>query len=153
MTSQRFAVLGRRATILFITAWAVRSLIVSGDAVLNEHFGSALRTPPWVVQATAGDGFEQGLVRIRASLPANESVAVVWPNAPDYYYAYFWSTFWLFPRKVNVYTSLDPAQLSGANAVVLVGPPDQPAPDIVGFHPAAAYSFSDHLVSTYERDG
>jgi hypothetical protein len=152
LTSPRFATFARRATILFVTAWAVRSLIVSGDAVLNEHFGSALRTSPWVAQAAAGDGFEQSLVQIRATLPAGDSVAVVWPNAPDYYYAYFWSTFWLYPRKVSVYTSLDPTQLTGVNAVVLVGAPDQPAPDLAGFRPGVAYTFPDHVVTTYQRN-
>ncbi len=153
MTPARRATFLRRVTIVFVTAWAVRSLIVSGDAVLHEHMGSVLTTSPWVVQASAGDGFEQSLVRIRTSIPSSDSVDVVWSNPHDYYYAYFWSTFWLFPRKVTVLGDFEPAQLARADVLVHVRLPNMPSADVNGFTVVDVYTFPDYVVTTYRRDG
>jgi hypothetical protein len=139
-------------TIVFVTAWAVRSLIVSGNQALDEYLRSALMTPPWVTQARHGGGFEQGLVRLRADLPAGDRVTVVWINAPDYWYAYFWSTFWLFPRPVTVVDiadgSLDPA----AGLVVDIRRPSEPPPNFPGFVAIATYTYPDYIVRTFRRD-
>ena len=153
MTSRRSATLLRLVTIAFVTAWAVRSLIVSGDQVLNEHFRSVLTTPPWVAQAKAGNGFEQSLVRIRADLPAGDRVIVVWTNPPDYYYAFFWSTFWLFPRRVSVVTGVNLSQGPEADALVDVRASSEPPPNFTGFKLVQDYTYSDYVVTTYRRDG
>ena len=139
--------------IVFVTVWAVRSLIISGDAVLNEHLRSALATSPWVTQANSGDGFEQSLVRIQGSIPTSDRVIIVWFNAPDYSYAFFWATFWLFPRKVAVVSSLDPGRQGQADAVVSVRTPSEPQPVFSEFHPVTVYTFPDYVVTTYERNG
>lgn len=153
MTSSRRTTFLRRVTIVFVTAWAVRSLIVSGDAVLNEHFRSALFNSPWTTQATSGDGFDKSLIQVRDALPSGDSVVVLWINAPDYYYAYFWSTFWLFPRKVTVVDKVDPSALHGADAVVFVLPPNSLQPDVAGFARSTVYSYPDYVVATYLRNG
>lgn len=138
---------------MFITAWAVRSLVVTGDAALNEHLRSTLLSSPWVTQARSGDGFEQSLIQIRQTLPGHDSVLVVWSNPPDYYYAYFWSTFWLFPRKVTVATSVDASQVNAADAIVVVRRPSEQSPDIGDLRLVATYSYPDYVVMAYERDG
>jgi hypothetical protein len=153
VTPPRGASALRRVTIVFITAWAVRSLIVSGDAVLHEHLRSTLVTSPWVTQASAGDGFEQSLVRIRTSIPNSDRVDVIWTNPPDYYYAFFWSTFWLFPRKVTVLGDFEPAQLAQADVLVYVRLPSVPSADVNGFTVLDVYTFPDYIVTTYRRDG
>jgi hypothetical protein len=152
VTPPRLATFLRALTVVFVTAWAVRSLIVSGDQVLNEHFKPVLMTPPWVTQAISGDGFEQSMVRLRGDLPAGDRVNVVWINVPDYYYAYFWSTFWLFPRAVTVVdspnTSLDPA----ARALVHVRRSSEPPPYFPGFVVVTTYTFPDYIVTRFRRD-
>ncbi len=153
MTSPRRATFLRRVAIVFVTAWAVRSLIVSGDAVLNEHFRSALVTPPWATQAVSGDGFEQSLIHIRDSLPSGDRVVVVWNNPPDYWYAYFWSTFWLFPRKVTIATTFNPPSLQDADALMVVRRPLEAPPDFGGFTPSKVYLYPDYVVTTYVRNG
>lgn len=151
MTSPRLTTFLRRAAIVFVTAWAVRSLIVSGDAVLNEHFRSALLNPPSATQAAAGDGFDQSLIHVRDVLPSGDSVVVLWINAPDYYYAYFWSTFWLFPRKVTVVDRVIPGALQGADAVMVVLHPHEWQPELGGFRRSTVYSYPDYVVATYVR--
>jgi hypothetical protein len=153
VTSPRLATLLRLVTIFFVTAWAVRSLIVSGDQVLNEPFKSVLVTPPWVTQARSGDGFEQSLIRIRTDLPASDRVIVIWTNPPDYYYAYFWSTFWLFPRRVSVVSGVNTSQEPDAEALMDVRRPFEPQPTFPGFSLVAAYSYPDYVVTTYRRNG
>jgi hypothetical protein len=153
VTSPRVATWLRRATIVFVTVWAVRSLIVSGDALLHEHLRSVLTTSQWATQATSGDGFEQSLIRIRASVPASDKVLVVWANPPDYYYAYFWSTFWLFPRKVDVVSSLTPPQLGEADTVVSVRRAFERQPEFAGYRLATVDAFPDYIVTTYVRAG
>jgi hypothetical protein len=143
----------RRAAVVFITAWAVRSLVVTGDAALNEHLTSTLLSSPWVTQARSGDGFEQSLIQIRQTLPGHDSVLVVWSNPPDYYYAYFWSTFWLFPRRVTVATSVEGSQVDAADAIVVVRRPSEQSPAFQGMRLVATYSHPDYVVMAYERDG
>ena len=153
MTSPRVATLLRLATIVFVTAWAIRSLIVSGDQALNERFKSVLVTPPWVTQAKSGDGFEQSLIRIRSDLPVGDRVVVVWTNPPDYYYAYFWSTFWLFPRRVSVVDGVNLSQEPDADALMHVRRPFEPPASFPGFKLTATYTYPDYVVTEYGRDG
>lgn len=153
MTPPRFPTFLRALTIVFVTAWAVRSLIVSGGQVLDEHFRSVLTTPPWVTQARSGDGFEQSMVRLRADLPASDRVNVVWINVPDYFYAYFWSTFWLFPRNVTVVSSANTSFDPAAKALVHVRQSSQPPPYFPGYVVATIYTYPDYIVTTFRRDG
>jgi hypothetical protein len=138
---------------VFVAAWVVRSLIVTGDAVLNENFRAVLLTPPRVVQATAGNGFEMSLLQINESIPLSDRVVVVWIDPPNSSYVYFWSTYWLYPRKVIVVPTLDPSRLTGSDALVDVRLPEDPEPSIPGFDRVRVYSYSDHVITLYRHAG
>jgi hypothetical protein len=142
-----------RLAILFAAAWAVRSLIVSGDAVLNEPFQSVFVTPPRVTQAKAGDGFEQSLLRIDATIPPTDRVVVLWVDPPYESYVFFWSTYWLYPRKVTVVGSLDRVALTPADTLVDIRLPAETEPVVSGYYHVTDYSHSDYVVTVYRRAG
>jgi hypothetical protein len=140
-----------RLAIVFIAAWAIRSLIVTGDAVLNQHVRQLLTTSPAAVQLAASDSFTRSLIKADASLPKTDKVAVYWSNPPDQQYLFFWSTYWLFPRHVTVATQLDPSLVSTANAILVVTRPNAPQPDLNGFAASARDTQPDLVMTTYTR--
>jgi hypothetical protein len=139
--------------IVFVAAWAIRSLIVTGDAVLNQHPRQLLTTRPATAQVAASDNFTQSLIRASDSLPKTEKVLVYWSNPPDRQYLFFWATYWLFPRPVTVTTSIDASLISAANVILVVRRPNDPEPDLSGFTASATDTHPDLVVTTYTRSG
>ena len=153
MRSARIARLLPQLTIVFLAAWTVRTLIVTGGAVLDEPFRTVLVTPPSTVQATSGNGFEMSLLQIDKSIPTSDRVLVAWVDPPNYAYVFFYSTYWLYPRRVTVTTSLDPAVLTPAETLVDIRLPTEPEPAIDGYVRVTAYSYSDHVITVYRHAG
>lgn len=153
MSSPRRAGLLARLAVVFLAAWALRSLIVTGGAVLNEPFRSVLATPPWSTQRTSGNGFEMSLLQINASIPASDRVLVAWIDPPNYSYVFFYATYWLYPRKVTVVTSLEPAALTAADILVDIRLPAEPEPTIEGYQRVKVYGYSDHVVTVFGHAG
>ena len=153
MRASRLVGLLPRLAVVVLAAWAVRSLIVTGGAVLNESFGVVLTTPPRATQATSGNGFEMSLLQINASIPALVWILVVWVDPPDYSYVFFYSTYWLYPRKVTVVTSLDPSAITPADTLVDIRLPWEPEPSTDGYQRVKVYSYSDHVITVFRHAG
>jgi len=141
-----------RLTVLFVAVWAIRSLAETGNATLNEHYRTVLKTPPSVTQSMVGTGFDQSLLKIDQAIPRTARVAVIWSDpTPDYWGVFFWSTYYLYPRRVEVAPTPFPDLVSRADAIVFVRRPDQPPLAFVGFTPASSDEYPDFVVTTYRH--
>jgi hypothetical protein len=141
-----------RLTIVFVTVWAVRALVVTGNAVLNEPFRHYLLTPPSLTQARAGTSFDQSLIQIDHRIPKTIRVAVIWSDPrPDPYAAYAFSSYFLFPRPITLAKEYDPRLDNQADALIFVEPPDQSPPRLPSFTRRSVDEFRDIIVFTYER--
>jgi hypothetical protein len=141
----------RRLTVVFVAAWAIRNLIVTGDAVLNEHYGQVLRTAPAITQVAMADSFTQSLIRADHSLPKTSRIIVYWRNPPALDYFFFWSTYWLYPRRVTVVTRIDASVPIDADAVLTVRKPNEPEPGLTGFVPTVTDTHPDLVVTTFTK--
>jgi len=141
-----------RLTVLFVAVWAIRSLAETGHDTLNEHYLTVLKTPPSVTQSMVGTGLDQSLLKIDQAIPRTARVAVIWSDpTPDYWGVFFWSTYYLYPRRVEVAPTPFPDLVSRADAIVFVRRPDQPPLAFVGFTPASSDEYPDVVVTTYRH--
>lgn len=142
-----------RLAVFFVAVWAIRSLIVMGTATMNEHYRTVLRTPPSVTQSAAGTSFDQSLFKIDQVIPRTARVAVIWAYpTPDSWSVFFWATYYLYPRRVAVASTLDPDLVNRTDAIVFVRGPDEPPLSVEGFTLASRDVYPDVVVTTYRRD-
>ena len=139
--------------VVFITAWAVRSGVVTGAALLNEHPGALLRGSPAAAQSAVREAFAQGLLKINQRIPAHASVMVLWEvkGYAPFSYAFFWSTFWLYPRKVTVTDRPDDALSPTTDVFVQVHSADQQPLSPTGYRVVSDDSGPALTITTYER--
>lgn len=145
-----------RLALVFMTAWAIRCLVTTGGEVLNLPLGHLLRSAPAASQAQAGDGFAQSLQSLRGSIPNSSRVLIVWrgpSRSIQYLYGYFWSTYWLSPRKVQFVLALDSVpSVSPPDAILLVAVKPAASEEIAGFRQVARYEYPDgYAITAYQR--
>jgi hypothetical protein len=142
------------ATVVFVTAWAIRSLIVTGATVLDGHVTSLLETSPPQAQGAIGDPVADTLLKIDHSIPPHASVLVFW-EVPDYWggisFGQFWPTFWLYPRKVTLTDNFTDALTPTTDVVIQVRSPDQVALTPNGYTQTFDAYYPNVTVTTYER--
>jgi hypothetical protein len=147
----------RGVSLVFVAAWAIRSLVVTGATVLNQPFGAMLRTPPAQVQARTGSGFAQSLIPLQSLIPKTDRVYLLWDGQQDdglRAYAYFWSSYWLYPRRVTVSSNadgIDPARFDTLVHVTLGAPPAHP--QLARLTPDHVLSYADGFTVTTYRLG
>jgi hypothetical protein len=139
-------------TIVFVSSWAIHSLIFTGSTVLNGPYSALLHKSPPATQSAYADPFAQTLLKIDQRIPARASVFVYW-GVPIYWggvnYGYFWSTFWLYPRKVTV-SEYPPYGLGPpADVVVQVRSPEQQPLAPKGYTVLSEDRFPNLTVTTY----
>jgi hypothetical protein len=144
-----------RFALLFVYAWAVYTLIQGGSLLIGEPYLDNLRVAPRAAQGAAGDGYAQTLIKLERTLPAHERVELVWRRtdggAVGFWYGYFWATYWLYPRQVDIVidaTSIDSAHgvlldVRSVQDVELVPPP--------GYAISATYTYPDQVVTVFLR--
>jgi hypothetical protein len=144
----------RRVALLFVYAWAVYTLIEGGGVLTSEQYARTLQTAPRAAQGGAGDGYAQALIKLERTLPYGQRVVVVW-RRPDkgelgFWYSYFWSTYWLYPRRVDVVT--DPGAIAPGFGILLdvrsTSEPELPPP--AGYTVVSTYQYPDLLVTVLE---
>lgn len=130
----------RGFALLFVYAWTVYTLIHGGSLLLAEPYLDNLRVAPRAAQGAVGDGYAQALIKLERTLPAHERVLLVWRrsdgDAIAFWYGYFWATYWLYPRQVDIVT--DPASLDSSHGILL----DVRSPDKAGLAPPPGYTIS-----------
>ena len=142
-----------RLTVLFVAVWAIRSLIIMGNATMGEHYRTVLKTPPSVTQSMTGTSFDQSLLKIDRALPQTARVAVIWNfPSPDYWSVFFWATYYLYPRQVTLALVPDPELVNRTDAIVFVRHPDEPLFPMGGFTLTSRDVYPDVIVTTYRRN-
>ena len=141
----------RRLALLFVYAWMVYTLIQGGSLLTREPYLQTLHVAPRAAQGGALDGYAQTLIKLERTLPYDQRVLVVWrrPSAGvvGFWYGYFWATYWLYPRRVDIVT--DPSGIQSSYGVVLdvrsVDQPDVAPPP--NFTVTATYEYADQVVT------
>ena len=142
-----------RLTVLFVAVWAIRSLVVTGNATLNEHYRTVLKTPPSATQSITGTSFDQSLLKIDRVIPGTARVGVIWAYpSPDYWSVFFWATYYLYPRQVTLAQTNDPALDHRTDTLVFVRRPDEPPLAVAEFTLTSTDVYPDLTVTTYQRD-
>jgi hypothetical protein len=93
----------RTLGLALIALWALHTLIVTGSLLLDEHYGQLLRgTPEGAPRAPLTDLIQNSTPDLTSNLPAKGSVLVVVDPQELPGFAYFWLTYWLYPRRVDI---------------------------------------------------
>jgi len=143
----------RKVTTLFVYTWAVYTLIQGGSLLVREPYLDNLRVAPRAAQGAAGDGYAETLIKLERTLPAQARVQLVWRRSDGgvvgFWYGYFWATYWLYPRQVDIIT--DPASIDSAHGILLdvrsrekaelAAPP--------GYTISATYPYADQVVTVF----
>lgn len=144
--------------LLFVFAWAVDSIIVTGGGVLAVHYRPLVRTPPAVNQFQAGDPVAQSLITISGSIPRRDRVLIVWDiddgkTESTFWYGFVWGTFWLYPRQVTVSSYPRSAQTTTADTVIEVRRYGSARLDVAaGYFTAWEYEYPGYPVGQYRHN-
>lgn len=113
--------------------WALHTVVITGTLVLNTHYGELLRgRPVGALRAPLSDLIQDATPGLSASLPKQASVLVVVDPQELDGFAYFWLTYWLYPRHIDQTANLSDANSTKDGAIVYfarAGAPELSAPD------------------------
>lgn len=137
--------------------YGLYALIHGGHLVTSESYIQALHVAPRAAQGAAGDGYAQTLIKLERTLPAGDRLLLIWRRqdsqpAIGFWYGYFWATYWLYPRTVDIVTS---AGSSGGNYTTLLDVRSTCVPEIevpVGYAVTTTYTYPDQVVTVLRRD-
>jgi len=141
----------RRIALVFLYAWTVYTLIQGGALLVREPYLHVLATAPRAVQEGAGYGYAQTLIKLERTLPYDTHVLLVWrrpeKGVVGFWYGYFWATYWLYPRQVDIVTE-SKAPDSAYGIVLDVRSRSQPegSPPI-GYAVDSTYAYADQVVT------
>jgi len=108
--------------------WTLHTLVVTGPIMLNAHYTDLLRgTPQGAVRALLGDPIQDSTQEVVASVPAHGDVLVLVDASELDGFAYFWLTYWLYPRHVQLSADLAAASTTSATSIVYFQRADAPA--------------------------
>ena len=149
--------LGRAIVVVLLAVWAIQSLVITGARVLNEPIGQTLRTSPSTAQAQAGSGFAQSLIPLQSLLPRGARIYLLWDGPNDQGlrdYAYFWASYWLYPRPVTVSSSLEGLDPSKFDVLVQAVQGTMPShPQLAQFAPEHVLTYPGAWTITVYRIG
>lgn len=106
--------------------------MITGGAAVNEPIATTLRSSPATVQAQTGTGFARSLIPLQTLLPRTDRIYLLWDGPQDdglRAYAYFWASYWLYPRPVTVGSTtqlIDPARFDTVLQVTVGSAPARP---------------------------
>lgn len=133
-----------------IALWALHTLIVTGSLLLDEHYGHLLAgTPDGAPRAPLTDLIQDSTGDLTANLPAKGSVLVVVDPQELPGFAFFWLSYRLYPRHVDI--SGDPSSAASTNddSIVYFQRPDAPdlaVPDRYRLASSAQAAGGGHIV-------
>lgn len=118
----------RTVGLALIALWALHTLIVTGSLLLEEHYGQLLRgTPDGAPRAPLTDLIQNSTPDLTSSLPSRGSVLVVVDPQELPGFAYFWLTYWLFPRHVDITGDMADTTSTNDDAIVYFQRKDSPS--------------------------
>ena len=118
----------RALGVALLVLWTLHTVVVTGPLLLSAHYADLLRgTPQGALRAPLGDPIQDATPAVVASLPAHGDVLALVPASEVDGFAYFWLTYWLYPRHVEVRADLDAASTTSASGIVYFQRPDAPS--------------------------
>jgi hypothetical protein len=148
----------RQIALLLLYAWAVYSLVQGGSLILREPYMQVLATAPRAAQGGVGDGYAQTLIKLERSLPYDQRVLLVWrrpeKGVVGFWYGYFWATYWLYPRQVDIVTDRAAAPATAYGIVLDVRSADQSQPDAAaGYFIDSTSTYPDQVITVLRAAG
>src|SRR5207253_27738 len=102
----------RALGVALLVLWTLHTVVVTGPLLLSAHYADLLRgTPQGALRAPLGDPIQDATPAVVASLPAHGDVLALVPASEVDGFAYFWLTYWLYPRHVEVIGDLGAAAM------------------------------------------
>ena len=102
------------SAVLIVYGWALHTLLLGGDILLDQHPLTLLRTSPADGIAHPPDGSRQAIIVAEQLMRPGASVAIVYRygarvNHFNRTYAYYWATWRMYPRPITMADSLTAA--------------------------------------------
>jgi hypothetical protein len=140
-----------------LVLWTLHTLVVTGPLLLNAHYQELLDGHPQLTVSAPLSGLIQDTTpRLVASLPANGSVLFLVDPQEVGGFAYFWLSYWFYPRHVDVSGDLGAAATTSARSIVYFqrpGSPDLAAPAGYELQSDSTYSGGAHILVFLRTDG
>lgn len=119
--------LARGLGVALVVAWTLHTVVVTGPLLLNAHYTDLLRgTPRDAVRAPLSDPIQDSTPRVVTLLPARGDVLALVATSEVDGFAWFWLTYWLYPRHVELSVDLSAAATTQTMSIVYFQTPDAP---------------------------
>lgn len=113
--------------VVVLMFWALHTVVVTGSLVLYTHYGELLRgRPVGALRAPLSDLIQDATPSLSASLPDRAAVLVIVDPEELNGFAYFWLTYWLYPRHIDETADLSNATATGDDAIIYFAPAGAP---------------------------
>jgi hypothetical protein len=118
----------RALGVALLVLWTLHTVVVTGPLLLSAHYVDLLRgTPQGALRAPLGNPIQDATPAVVASLPPQGDVLALVPASEVDGFAYFWLTYWLYPRHVEISADLARASTTSATGIVYFQRPGAPA--------------------------
>ena len=140
----------RAVGIALLVLWTLHTLVVTGPLLLNSHYKDLLDGHPQLTVTPP----VSGLIRdptptLVSSLPTTGSVLFVVDPQEVGGFAYFWLSYWFYPRHVDVSGDVGAAATTSARTIVYFqrsGSPDLATPAGYELQSDSPYSGGAHIL-------
>jgi hypothetical protein len=113
--------------VALLAFWTLHTVVITGQVLLDGHYGELLRGHPYAaVRAPLPDLIQDATPSLVRSLPAGGRVLVIVDPHELHGFAYFWLTYWLYPRHVDISEDLSAAATTSARSIVYFQRADDP---------------------------
>jgi len=142
------------SAVLIVYGWALHTLLLGGDILLDQHPLTLLRTSPADSNAHPPDGSRQAIIVAEQLMRPGASVAIVYRygarvNHFNRTYAYYWATWRMYPRPITMADSLTAAAAGAPDYILDIGDaPPSPVADPQGYRTIQTHRFGDDTTMT-----
>src|SRR4029077_14996163 len=113
--------------IALLVLWTLHTLVVTGPLLLNSHYKELLDGHPQLtVSAPVSALIQDPTSTLVSTLPAGGSVLFLVDPQEVGGFAYFWLSYWFYPRHVDVSGDLAAAATTSARSIVYFQRPGSP---------------------------
>ena len=113
--------------IALLVLWTLHTLVVTGPLLLNSHYKELLDGHPQLtVSAPVSALIQDPTPTLVSNLPAGGSVLFLVDPQEVGGFAYFWLSYWFYPRHVDVSGDLGTAATTTARSIVYFQRPGSP---------------------------
>jgi hypothetical protein len=113
--------------VALLVLWTLHTLVITGPLLLDAHYKELLDSHPQLTVSAPVSGLIQDPTQsLVHSLPAGGSVLFLVDPQEVGGFAYFWLSYWFYPRHVDVSGDLGTAATTNARSIVYFQRSDSP---------------------------